>query len=140
MIEKIKEDLLAARKNRNEITVSILRLLLSEYELEINRGNKPNIENVIKKIIQSNNDTIALSKDTGATKLNSLLTEENNILSSYLPKYLSKEEIQEHLHNVQLESVFNKAMGSAVRYFKENNLPVEPKTVREVLETMLVDS
>jgi len=140
MIEKIKEELLASRKENDKIKISILRLVVSEYELEVNRGNKPNAENIIKKIIQSNNDTIALGKDTKADSLISLLDVENNILSSYLPKYLTPEEIQQHLHNVKLEPPFNKAMGAAIRYFKDNNLPVEPKTVREVLETMLVDS
>ena len=140
MIEKIKEELLAARKENNKVKVSILRLVVSEYELEINRGNKPVVENIIRKIVQSNNDTIALGRDTNAQKLVELLSVENGILLSFLPRYLSKEEIQNHLHETKFGDNFNQAMGTAIRYFKDNNLPVEPKTVREVLETMLVDS
>jgi uncharacterized protein YqeY len=142
MLNKIKEDLLSSRKERNELKSSILRLILSEHELELNRGNKPSIENVIKKIIQSNNEVIEVSKDLPSPNLNLLdiVNKENVILRSYLPVYLTEQEVHNYLEQVELTDNFGKNMGILVKFFKTKNIAVEPSVLRSVLESRLLDS
>jgi len=141
-LEKIKNDLLLARKSKDEIRSSILRLVVSEYELDINRGNKPIIDNVIKKIIQSNNEVIEVSKDLPSPNLNMLdiVDKENVILKSYLPTYLTEQEVHNYLDQIELTDNFGKNMGILVKFFKTKDIAVEPTVLRSVLESRLLDS
>lgn len=142
MLEKIKEDLLVARRENDKISCSILRLVISEYDLELNRGNKPSIENVIKKIIQSNNEIIEVSKDLPSPNLNLLdvVNKENVILKSYLPTYLTEQEVHNYLDQIELTDNFGKNMGILVKFFKTKDIAVEPTVLRSVLESRLLDS
>lgn len=142
MLDKIKEDLLVARRENDKISCSILRLVISEYDLELNRGNKPSIENVIKKIIQLNNEIIEVSKDLPSPNLNLLdvVNKENVILKSYLPTYLTEQEVHNYLDQVELTDNFGKNMGILVKFFKTKDIAVEPTILRSVLESKLLDS
>jgi uncharacterized protein YqeY len=142
MLEKIKEDLLVARRENDKISCSILRLVISEYDLELNRGNKPVIENVIKKIIQSNNEIIEVSKDLPSPNQNllNIVNRENIILESYLPTYLTEREVHNYLDQVELTDNFGKNMGILVKFFKTKDIAVEPSVLRSVLESRLLDS
>jgi uncharacterized protein YqeY len=140
MLDKIKEDLLSARKEKNELVCSILRLAISEYELELNKGNKSTIEGVIKKLIQSNNEVIKACKIVPNEKMVEHLNKEKEILFSYLPHYLTEQEVHNYLGKIKLGDNFGQNMGILVKFFKENNLAVEPSTLKSVLESILVDS
>jgi uncharacterized protein YqeY len=140
MLNKIKEDLLTARKERNELTASILRLVISEHELELNRGNKSTIESAIKKLIQSNNEVIKACKVIPNDRMVEHLTLENKVLSSYLPHYLTQQEVHNYLDQVKLGDNFGQNMGTLVKFFKDKGLAVEPATLKSVLESILTDS
>lgn len=140
MLNKIKEDLLTARKERNELVASILRLVISEYELELSRGNKSTIESVIKKLIQSNNEVINACRVIPNDRMVEHLNLENTVLSSYLPSYLTEQEVHNYLDQVKLTDSFGKNMGVLVQFFKNKGLAVEPATLKSVLESILADS
>jgi uncharacterized protein YqeY len=140
MLDKIKEDLLTARKEKNELVCSILRLVISEYELELNRGNKVSVEGSIKKLIQSNNEVISACKVVPNEKMVDHLNKENEVLSSYLPKYLTQQDVHNYLDKIKLGDNFGQNMGILVKFFKEHKLHVEPTTLKLVLESILTDS
>jgi uncharacterized protein YqeY len=140
MLNKVKEDLLVARKERNELVASILRLVISEHELELNRGNKSTIESVIKKLIQSNNEVISACKVIPNDKMVEHLTLENKVLFNYLPHYLTEQEVHNYLDQVKLVDNFGQNMGILIKFFKSKGIAVEPATLKVVLESVLTDS
>lgn len=133
MLSRIKEDLLAARKNKNAKVLSLLSLVVSEYEMAASKNKTATVESVIKKIIQSNEESLKY-------RSNQDLVEENELLDGYLPKYLTEKEIQQHLSNIEMTNSFGKNMGNAMSYFKKNNLAVDSVTVKKVIESRFQDS
>jgi len=133
MFNKIKEDLLTARKNKDAKKLALLSLVVSEYEMAVSKNKNATVEATIKKLIQSNEESLKY-------RANQELVDENIILYSYLPKTLTESEIQEHLHNIEISNNFGKSMGNAMSYFKKNNLAVDTVTVKKVIESRFQDS
>lgn len=125
-IDRVKQDLIKARKNRDEIRSNVLRLLISEYELELNRNRKPDITQIINKLVKSNNESLSHREDP-------TLREENKILSEYLPKYLSDLQIHTHIRELNLVGDMSKDMGTCMKYFKGKGLAVRSEDVRSII-------
>ncbi len=114
-----------------------LRTVLGELQLEMNRPGfkEGNALSVVKKCISGNEETLGyLSEDDDR---HATLVWENELLQTFLPSYLSEDEIREHLSQIpefsSKENNVGKLMGFAMSYFKNKNLPVEGQTVKAVI-------
>lgn len=134
MLQKIKSDLIKARRIKDTRTINILSLIISEYELAVYRNPKTSLDQVIKAVIKNNEETLKHKHDQ-------ILINENLLLQNYLPLYLTKSEIQDHLKKMDLPTDnFGKMMGKAMSYFKNGGFDVEPTSVKEVLESLFQDA
>lgn len=83
---EIRSKLRTAIKENNTILKNVLRLLLGEIETLESSNKKFDSNKIIKKLIDSNNQILAIKNDE-------VLIKENEILNSFLPKEISKEEL-----------------------------------------------
>lgn len=90
----------------------------------------------VKKMIESNKTSIGYLRE-GDSRIKKL-EDENQLLKSLLPTYLSADEIRTHLANVDVKSVEGEgeAMSVAMKHLKSLNLNVEGKVVREVVKDL----
>lgn len=135
--EQIKGKLLVARKATDKIAINILSTALGEIQKqestkEISEETKINI---IRKIIQANNEVIAYKPEDSKVEI---LNKENLILESLLPIFGSEDQIRELLSNCELDrSNFGKAMGTAIKYLKENaKFAIDNSIVKKVVEEL----
>lgn len=115
MIEKIKNDMIQAMKDKNEVARDILRVLRGEIQRN-EQSSKGKVEvsdsdiiKLIKKLIESVKET---GNDNG----------EVAILETYLPTQLSGNEIESIVVRLITQEGFNspKDMGKIMGYFKSN--------------------
>ena len=126
-------------KSGRTVERDILRLILGEVQtLEAKSGKKipeEKIESIIRKVIQSNEETISFSPSEK-------LEEENKILSSFLPKTLTQDEIEAFFLNssnaeyelIQSVKSEGQAIGLAIKTLKSNQLKVLGDDVKIVVE------
>jgi uncharacterized protein YqeY len=106
---KISEELKLAMKEKNAIKLSILRVLKGELERneQTKNGkvelNDVDIFKIIKKLILSINETTNNQ-------------DELNVLNSFLPKQLTKDEIMEIVNANNFENVRD-----SIKYFNQNH-------------------
>ena len=102
---------------------SLLKYVLAESE----RYNKEPIA-VIEKLIADNKNTYELSKD------NKYLVE-NEVLSKFLPDYISQAEILENVKGIVSDNS-GRSFGSAVKHLKSLGLVFKNEDVKVVLSQM----
>lgn len=107
MFEQISKDLISAMKNGEKLTLSVLRMLKSALQLaKINKKDELTDEEVIaviKSQIKMRKDSISEYEKFDKQEEIKVLEEETRILSRYLPKQLSKEEI-----DIEIDKAFEK--------------------------------
>lgn len=103
LIKQIKADTVEAMKNKNKEKLSTLRLLVSELEKEkielkledVSNLKDEQVQTVINRQIKKLNKEIEAYADAGRTTENQ--EAEKELLTAYLPKQLTKEEIEEEV-------------------------------------------
>ena len=118
IIEKVQANRAAARKDvARVIEFNILTLLVGEMETAVKREGKmlsdASDEMVIaqvRKLIKSNNEMISMYSEVGGAKF----VKENEILSAYLPKQMTDEELTSELQDILFSSV-----GEAIKSLNE---------------------
>ena len=104
MYEKIKADIVAAMKEKNTLKLQTLRGIKGDTDLEhINKGVEINddlVITVLSRGIKTRKESILEFEKGGRDDLVSKTNEEIELLQSYLPKQMSKEEILEVLDQV----------------------------------------
>jgi uncharacterized protein YqeY len=117
LMENIKKDMMSAKKDKDTLKANLLSTLYSEI-FTLSKSGKPMTEEdsvkVIKKFIKNADDTLALDIPAESKEK---YRKEKEILESYLPKQLSKEEIDNHVTRMLSEG---KQMKDIMQYFKEN--------------------
>lgn len=121
ILQKIKDDLLAARKAGKVIERSLLTTVLSEVQMiGKNDGGRDTTDAetiaYLKKMIKNTNDTIGhVPADSTGREV---LVQEVAILSSYLPQQMTEEQIQSIIEDLK-----DKAYGvpEIMKYFKEKH-------------------
>lgn len=116
LIETLKTQRIQAMKEKQVVAKNLLTTLLGELEGKAKRDNTEiNDEMVVqtcKKFIASNDETIKLSKIVEAVHTLQL---ENEILTTFLPKQLSEEQ----LRSIVTESGATN-VGDAMKFLKDN--------------------
>lgn len=116
LIEKIKQDQVAARINRNSLAANLLTTLIGEAEMVgKNAGNRASTDAevvaVIKKFIKNAEETLdALVK---ARRYDEVVAQEIHILKQYLPQQLGEYELK-------AIAVGRANMPDFMKYLKEN--------------------
>lgn len=122
MIQKIDEDLKLALKNQDKFTLSVLRMLKSEFINESRKGTLHELSDeeaikVIKRQVKTRKDSIAEYTSYGKLDLAKELEQEVEILSKYLPAEMTEEEIIKVIDSVfeELKPSSMKDMGAVMK-------------------------
>ena len=128
--KKIKTDLSAAIKAKDENKKAALRVILGEFgRLDKKELSDDEAVKILKKLIKSEKEVLEQKGDTG----NSAFIE---IVESYLPKMASDEEISAWIRqNIDFSQYKNKmqAMGVIMKHF---GATADGNVVREILQKM----
>ncbi len=125
MLDKINEDLKTAMKEHDTFKLSVLRMLKSALQLEQiakkHELDDSEVSSVIKKQVKVRKDSIVEYEKYGKSDSVKDLENEVEILSSYLPEEISKEEIEatvnEVIAEINPESI--KEMGKVMKRLNE---------------------
>lgn len=107
MLEQINNDLKTAMKEHDSFKLSVIRMLKSALQLEQiakkHELDDSEIASVIKKQVKLRKDSISEYEKYGKVDSVKDLESEVEILTSYLPEEMSKEEIEKIVDEVMLE-------------------------------------
>ncbi len=99
MLDKLKEDLKRYQLAKNELGVSVVRILLSEINYaSINKNNPLNdadIVAVVQKEVKKRQESVEAFTKGGRADLAIKEEEEMKLLENYLPPQLNNEQLQE---------------------------------------------
>ena len=122
MIEQIDNDLKLALKNQDKFTLSVLRMLKSEFINESRKGTLHELTDeeaikVIKRQVKVRKDSIEEYKNYGKDELVNDLTKEVEVLSKYLPEEMTEEQIVKVIDEVfkELNPTSMKDMGNVMK-------------------------
>ena len=146
LLQKIENDLKKALKEKNQIKFSLLRMLISDiHNEEIAKKKKgeltdEEVQEVIQRSVKRHRDSIEAFLKGGREDLVKKEKEEMEILIRYLPKQLTKEEIEkivkEAIKKVKAVSMadLGKVMGIVMSQVKGK---AEGKMVNEIVKKQL---
>lgn len=121
VLNKIREDLLAARKSRETVTANALSALVGEAVMVgKNNGNREStddevlatVRKFIKNLEETKRNLVAHNKDTVVCE------EEIKILSQYLPKQMNEDELRAAINSIVSENT-TAGMGLIMKLLKE---------------------
>lgn len=126
LLSKIQKDQIQARtsKQRDEVAVSLLTTLFSEAaNVGKNQGNRESTDDevvaVVKKFVKVAEQNLEIYEKAGKEEAVSQIKSELAILSNYLPKAPSVDEIKLVISNVFSEQGLAKEASSVGRVMKE---------------------
>ena len=126
--EKISADYMTAFKEKNVVAKNLLSVVKGEIQtVEKNIGSQLSDEDVIK-ILQKSAKSLKEMVSSGSESAQSEL----EIIESYLPKQMSKEEITQKVSELINSGVTN--MGSIMKEFSQ--LPADKKLVSEIFREL----
>jgi hypothetical protein len=134
LLDEIKGRMFKAMKAGNVVEKEILRVAVGEIttdrEREGRTGSDEEAQGLIRKLVKSNDETIAASEDPAKK---AVLEEENRILSEFLPKSLDVDAIVVALAPVAdaVKAAGNEgqATGVAMKHLKGAGAAVQGKDV-----------
>ncbi len=126
---RIKNDLKAAMKAKDEARVAAIRVLLGEFQRQAKKElDDREVVGIIRKLIKAEEETMAKGGGGRSTYL--------EVLEGYLPRQASEEEIRAWIsENIDFGQFKNKmqAMKPIMAHFAGT---ADGNTVRKVLESM----
>lgn len=143
--EKLLEDLKNSMKEKNEIRKNAVQMVRAAI-LQVEKDNGITLEDdkiieIIAKEVKKRKDSLADYEKSGRADLLNQINEEISILSEYLPKQLSKEEIQTIVKQIiqELGATSIKDMGPVMKASKEKiGASADGKAINEVVRELLV--
>lgn len=139
--EKIESQLLAARKNNDAVvkdTLTLLKASLQNKAIELQHAlSDDDVVKVIKSNVKQLNQTLDSAKTSGRQELIEKTTSQLELLSAYLPKVLSQEEILAQISSndaFTTDMPFGQAMGLLMKTFGDQ---VDGKTASAALKSYL---
>lgn len=125
MLEEINNDLKTAMKEHDSFKLSVIRMLKSALQLEQiakkHELDDSEVTSVIKKQVKLRKDSISEYEKYGKVDSVKDLEKEIEILSSYLPEEMSKEEIEKFIDEViaEINPESIKEMGKVMKRLNE---------------------
>lgn len=143
--EKLLEDLKNSMKEKDEIRKNAVQMVRAAI-LQVEKDNGITLEDnkiieIIAKEVKKRKDSLDDYKKGGREDLVSKIEEEIEILSTYLPKQLTKDEIKEIVKQIIQEenATTLKDMGKVMKASKEKmGASADGKTINEVVKELLV--
>ena len=145
MLNQILEDLKLAMKNQDKERLSVIRMVKGSIQMsELNKKHELSDEeviDVISKEIKSRKDSINEFKKGSREDLVQKTQSEIDILSEYLPKQLTEEELNEIINKVfdEVKPESSKDMGKIMKTLKpkvngKTDMGLVSKIVKEKIE------
>ena len=129
LINIIKFDITAATKSRNQLASDILKVVLGECQTRNNFTDEFVIR-YCREIIKGNTETMKFGESVK-------LSRENELLRSYLPKEVSKEELEVYAGQISSEikaaQSDKHAVGVLIKYVKSLGLLASGDASKEVI-------
>lgn len=142
--EKLMEDLKNAMKEKNVVRKNVIQMVRAAIlQIEKDKGievDDNKILEIIAKEVKTRNDSLVDFEKGGRDDLVSVAKEEIAILSEYLPKQLTKEELKEKLSKIiaDLGATSIKDMGKVMKEAKAQiGTAVDGRTINEVVKELL---
>jgi len=142
--EKLLEDLKISMRDKNVVrknTVQMVRAAILQIEKDTgNEVDDDKIIDIIAKEMKKKRDAMADFERAGRQDLIDQTNEEMSVLSEYLPKQLSKDEIKEIVSKVisDVGATSIKDMGIVMKEAKsEIGAGADGKTINEVVKELL---
>ncbi|MCP5500834.1 MAG: GatB/YqeY domain-containing protein [Leptospiraceae bacterium] len=139
---KINEDLKAAIKRKDQNTLPVLRMLKSDIQYELAKTGASSLDDekvlsIIKKAMKQREESAGEYERAGREDLKQREEHEAEILSSYLPPPLSREEILELIAKLIKENPPTKAADSG-KYVGKAMQELKGKNIDGALVALLV--
>ena len=121
MVEKLKQDMVEAMKNKEKERLTVIRMVKAAMDQEhIDRKREINDElliDVVNKQIKMRKDSIAEFDKAGRTDLSEKTQSEVEILMAYLPEQLSLEEVSKIIDEIfdEVKPEGQKDMGKVMK-------------------------
>jgi uncharacterized protein YqeY len=144
LIDTLKAAALEAMKSKDVVCTTVLRVALGEMQTAEARANKPLTEEeaqaILRKLVKSNEETLAAADATDATIARATLQRENEILTAFLPAALTTEQIAEQLAPVAeaIRAAKNdgQATGIAMKHLKASGVSAPGTDVGAAVKRM----
>ena len=121
MVEKLKQDMVEAMKNKEKERLTVIRMVKAAMDQEhIDRKREINDElliDVVNKQIKMRKDSIAEFDKAGRTDLSEKTQSEVDMLMAYLPEQLSSEEVVKIIDEIfaEVKTEGQKDMGKVMK-------------------------
>lgn len=142
--EKLLEDLKECMKTKNTVRKNAIQMVRAAI-LQVEKDNQVSLEDnqiieIIAKESKKRKDSLEDYEKSGREDLIAQVKEEIEILSEYLPKQLSEEELEQIIKEIiQQENVTSmKDMGKVMKSAKEKiGARSDGKTINEIVKRLL---
>lgn len=142
--EKLLEDLKMSMKEKNEVRKNAVQMVRAAI-LQVEKDNGITLEDekiiqIIAKEVKKRKDSLADYIKGGREDIVKQVEEEIEILSEYLPKQLSKEEIEKIVKDIiaEVSATSIKDMGKVMKEAKEKiGAKADGKAINEVVKELL---
>ena len=142
--EKLMEDLKNSMKEKNNIRKNVVQMVRAAI-LQIEKDKAIEVDDnkileIIAKEVKTRNDSLLDFEKGGREDLVNQAKEEIAILSEYLPKQLSKEELKEKLIKIieEIGATSIKDMGTVMKEAKAQiGTAADGRTINEVVKELL---
>lgn len=142
--EKLMEDLKEAMKEKQILRKNVVQMIRAAI-LQVEKDKQVELEDnqileIIAKESKKRKDSLADYEKSGREDLINQVKEEIEIISEYLPKQLTKDEITEIVKQVieETEATSIKDMGKVMKSAKEKmGATADGKTINEVVRELL---
>ena len=142
--EKLMEDLKSAMKEKNTNKKNAVQMVRTAIlQIEKDKGievEDEKILEIIAKEVKTRKDSLTEFEKAGRDDLIKQTQEEIEVLSTYLPKQLSKEELTEKIKEIiaQISASSIKDMGAVMKEAKKQiGTAADGKTINEVVKELL---
>lgn len=141
LFQQINSDIIQAMKEKNELKLSVLRMVKSKI-LNVNaRGDLPDTEiiKIISKYAKSLEEAIAETRKVNRLDEVLVLESELVIVKTYLPKQLSEAEIQKTVEDTiqKLGAASIKDMGKVMKEIGANYPGIDNSLVSKIVKEKL---
>jgi len=142
--ERLMEDLKNSMKEKNNIRKNVIQMVRAAIlQIEKDKGidvDDNKILEIIAKEVKTRNDSLTDFEKGGREDLVKQAKEEINILCTYLPKQLTKEELKEKLEKIisDLGATSIKDMGAVMKEAKAQiGTAADGRAINEVVKELL---
>ena len=142
--EKLMEDLKNSMKEKNNVRKNVVQMVRAAIlQIEKDKGievDDNKILEIIAREVKTRNDSLKDFEKGGREDLINQAKEEISILSEYLPKQLTKEELKEKLIKIvtDLRATSIKDMGNVMKEAKSQiGTAADGRTINEVVRELL---